>query len=112
MPSQFGPGGVSSPSRMPVQFTTLYSESNIHHQPSVDSAVGMTHGKSTAPRIRRLPLRFRASNIASQTPSTIYAVRAIPVNTNEFCTVWRNTSLPTISLKLSRPMNLPGEPTQ
>ena len=29
-----------SPSAMPVQFTTLYSELNIHHQPSVTARSG------------------------------------------------------------------------
>ncbi len=56
------------PSAMPVQFTTLYSELNIHHQPSVESAVGMTHGSSTAPRIMRLNQSCSFSSSASAMP--------------------------------------------
>src|SRR5947209_11978374 len=41
------------------QFKALWVGSNSHHQPSVDSASGITHGTSSMPRHLRWPLLGR-----------------------------------------------------
>ena len=78
---------------MPVQFTTLYSELNIHDHPSTESAVGMTHGSSTIPRISRLNQSCWFSSSASEIPMTSLNAMAVPVNTNAFWNVCRKASL-------------------
>jgi hypothetical protein len=83
---------------------------NIHHQPSVDSAVGMTQGRSTAPRIRRLSQSCSLRSSARQIPSTILNASAIPVKTKAFWKVWRKTSESQSLTKLRRPMNSLGRP--
>jgi hypothetical protein len=57
---------------------------NIHHQPSVDSAVGMTHGSNTAPRIIRLNQSCSLSRSARAMPMTTLKKTATAVKTNEF----------------------------
>ena len=47
---------------------TLYRESNIHHHPSVLSAVGTTKGSNKAPRISLLKRRVRFSSSARVRP--------------------------------------------
>src|SRR6266850_678098 len=98
------------PMAMPVQFTTLYSELNIHHQPSVDSAVGMTQGSSTAPRIIRLNQSCWLSSRASEMPSTSLKATEIPVNTKAFWNVCRKASASQRRMKLVRPMKWLGRP--
>src|SRR5262245_66361082 len=92
-----------SPIAMPVQFTTLYSELNIHHQPSVESAVGMTQGSSTAPRIRRLNQSCWLRSRASDSPRTTLKATATPVNTKAFWNVWRKASLSQRLMKFRNP---------
>ena len=95
---------------MPVQFTTLYSELNIHHQPSVESAVGMTQGRSTAPRIIRLNQSCWFRSSASVMPSTSLTAMAMPVKTKAFWKVWRKASLSQRFTKFWIPMNSLGRP--
>src|SRR5689334_5121951 len=95
---------------MPVQFTTLYRELNIHHQPSVDRAVGMTHGSSTAPRISRLNHSCWLRSRASEMPNTSLKATEIPVNTKAFWNVWRKASASQRRMKFVRPMKWLGRP--
>ena len=97
-------------SAMPVQFTTLYSELNIHHQPSVESAVGMTQGKSTAPRITRLNQSCWFRRRASVMPITSLKATEMPVKTKAFWKVWRNASLSQRFTKFRIPMKWLGRP--
>src|SRR6266852_8100048 len=109
-PSQLGPGGSMSPRAIPVQFTTLYSELNIHHQPSVESAVGMTQGKSTAPRIIRLNQSCSLRSRARALPITTLKKTAAPVKTKAFWKVWRKASLSHSRTKFVMPMKRLGRP--
>src|SRR2546426_706035 len=96
--------------KMVEKRTTLYSELNIHHQPSVDSAVGMTHGRSTAPRIIRLNQSCWLSSRASEIPSTSLKAIEMPVNTKAFWKVCRKASLSHSRMKFVRPMKWLGRP--
>src|SRR5262249_22768885 len=66
---------------------------NIHHHPSVESAVGMTHGRRTAPRIMRLNHSCSLSRSARTMPIQILKKTATLVKTKEFWKVWRKASL-------------------
>ena len=83
---------------------------NIHDQPSVESAVGITQGSSTAPRIIRLNQSCWLSSRASAIPRTILAPTAAPQKTNAFWNVCRNASLSQSLTKLRMPTKLLGLP--
>jgi hypothetical protein len=83
---------------------------NIHHQPSVESAVGMTQGRSTAPRISRLNQSCWLSSRASATPSTSLTTTATKVKTKAFWKVWRKESLCHRFTKFRIPVNWLGRP--
>src|SRR6266852_3110299 len=109
-PSQLGPGGSMSPRAIPVQFTTLYSELKLHQQPRVESAVGMTQGKSTAPRIVRLNQSCWFKSRASEMPNTSLQRTAAPVKTKAFWKVWRKASLCQRLMKFRIPIQWLGRP--
>jgi hypothetical protein len=67
---------VNRPSARPVQLSTLYVGSNIHHHASVLSAVGMTNGSKMAPRISFSKRVMRSSRSASTKPSTALSATA------------------------------------
>ena len=74
------------------------------------SAVGITHGRSTAPRIMRLNQSCSLRSRARQIPSTTLNTTAIPVKTNAFWKVWRKASLSQRFTKFRKPMNSLGRP--
>ena len=83
---------------------------NIHHHPSVESAVGMTHGSSTAPRISRLNHSCWLSSSASEMPSTSLNATEMPVNTKAFWKVCRKMSASQRLTKLRMPTKWLGRP--
>ena len=74
------------------------------------SAVGITHGRSTAPRIMRLNQSCSLRSRARQIPSTTLNTTAIPVKTKAFWKVWRKASLSQSFTKFRKPMNSLGRP--
>ena len=80
---------------------TLYSESNIHHQPSVLRAVGTTKGSNSAPRITLLKRRVRFSSSARVRPRIALRATDAVEKTMEFCSVCRKMLSPNNSMKLS-----------
>src|SRR5215813_574371 len=96
----------SKPSPRRIQLKAEWVGSNSHHQPSVDSARGMTHGTSSMPRHLRWPLAGRLLiRCAVTSPISALKNTAESANTADCCTTIQNTSRESRKLKLPRPTN-------
>src|ERR1051325_2830462 len=98
--------GISwPPNRAISQLTAELVGSNSHHQPSVDSASGITHGTSSMPRHLRWPLlgklltRCAVINPISALKNTADSAKIV-----DCCTTIQNVSRDKRNLKLARPM--------
>ena len=79
--------------------------SNSHHQPSDDSARGMTHGTSIMPRHLRWPLAGRLlMRCAVMSPISALKNTALSAKIAVCSTTIRNTSRDNRKLKLPSPM--------
>ena len=74
------------------------------------SAVGITHGKSTAPRIIRLNQSCSFKSSASAIPSTSFSPTAALVKTKPFWNVWRKESASHRATKFRKPTKWLGRP--
>src|ERR1051325_1712554 len=86
--------GISwPPNRAISQLTAEWVGSNSHHQPSEESASGITHGTSSMPRHLRWPLAGRLLiKCAVISPISALKATAKPVKIADCLTTSQNTS--------------------
>src|SRR3989304_2014992 len=94
------------PSRTRTQLRALWVGSEIHHQPRLDSASGMTHGIRESPRHTRWP---RGGSVwmtsARVRPRIAFQSTARDVKRKDVCTTSQKVSRVRRKRKLSRPTN-------
>src|SRR5690242_12111930 len=98
--------GISSkPTILSSQLNAEWVGSNSHHQPSDDSASGMTHGTSSMPRHLRWPLAGRLlMRCAVIKPMSALKKTADNAKIADCWTTIQNVSRDRRKLKLPRPM--------
>src|ERR1051325_9924891 len=88
-----------------IQLNAEWVGSNSHHQPSDDSASGITHGTSSMPRHLRWPLTGRLlTRCAVMSPISALKSTAEIAKIADCCTTIQNTSRDSRNVKLLRPM--------
>src|SRR4029079_14570041 len=98
--------GISpKPRPFRIQLNAECVGSNSHHQPSDDSASGMTHGTSSMPHHLRWPLTGRLlTRCAVMRPINALKNTAEIAKIADCCTTIQNTSRDNRKLKLPSPM--------
>src|SRR5215469_12907394 len=98
-------GTSPPPSASMIQLNAECVGSNSHHQPSDESASGMTHGTSSMPRHLRWPLAGRLLiRCAVIRPIKALKNTAVSAKIADCWTTIQNTSRESRKLKLPRPM--------
>src|ERR1700683_2276340 len=98
-------GTSLNPSQLSTQLIAEWVGSNSHHQPSDDSASGITQGTRSMPRHFRWPLAGRLLiRCAVISPISALKNTALSAKMADCCTTIQNASRDSRKRKLSRPM--------